>query len=30
MEETEQNSAAKGISHIDKIALITLEGIGMV
>ena len=28
--ETEQNSAAKGISHIDKIALITLEGIGMV
>ena len=27
--ETEQNSAAKGISHIDKIALITLEGIGM-
>ena len=28
--ETEQNSAAKGISHIDKIALITLVGIGMV
>lgn len=28
--ETSQNKPVKGISHIDKIALITLEGLGMV
>lgn len=28
--ETSQNKPVKGISHIDEIALVTLEGIGMV